>query len=188
VSVTIGGLDLENTFFNSKKRNIKGTSSEIENENITLLLVLFIKTISNSCCSRLVDDTKHIETRDGSSVLSSLSLRVVEIGRDGNYSRFDGSTKISLSDFLHLHEDHGRNLLSLELFSFTLVLDDNHRLIISSWLNFEWPKLDISLNGGVLKFTTDESLGIKNGVKRVSGGLILGRITYKTLVFSEGDV
>ena len=82
MSVTVGGLDFENTFFNSKKGYIKSTTSKIEDQNISLLSVLFIETISDGSSSRLINNSENVETRDGTSILSCLSLRVIEISRD----------------------------------------------------------------------------------------------------------
>ena len=65
----------------------------------TLKTHLLVQTISNSSSSGLVDDSKHIETRDGSSILGSLALRVIEVGWHGNNSICDilQQTKIILN-------------------------------------------------------------------------------------------
>ena len=79
-------------------------------------------------------------------------------------------------------------MLSLEFLGFSLVLNDNHWLVISSGFNLERPKFAISLDGLVSKLSTDESLGIEDGVERVSGSLILGGISDESFLVSEGNV
>ena len=79
-------------------------------------------------------------------------------------------------------------MLGLEFLLLALVLDNNHWLLVSSWLDLEWPELDISLDGLVREFSTDESLGIEDGVQWISGGLIFGGISNESLIFGEGNV
>lgn len=82
VGVTIGGLDLEDSLLHLKNGNIEGSSSEIvDGDDRRIVLV---KTVSESGGSGLVDDSENLKTGDGTSVSGSLSLRVVEVGGDGD--------------------------------------------------------------------------------------------------------
>jgi len=188
VSVTIGGLDFENTIFNSEEGNIEGTTTEIEDEDVALALALLVETVSDSGSGRLVDDTLHVEASNGTGVLGSLSLGVIEISGDSDDSRGDGLSEISLSDFLHLGEDHGGDLLSLEFLLLALEVDDDHGLLTGAALDLEGPESDVALDSLVAKLATDEALGIEHGVSGVSGGLVLSSITDETLLLGEGDV
>jgi len=107
MGVTIGSFDFEDTIFNGEKGHVKSTTTKIEDENVLLTLTLLVETVSNSGGSRLVDDTLDVEASDGSSILGSLSLTIIEIGWDSDDSTGDGLSEISLSDFLHLGQDHG---------------------------------------------------------------------------------
>ena len=82
MSVTGGGLDGKDTSLDGKKRDIEGTTTEIENENGLLLLGLGVETVSDGSGGGLVDDTQNLETGDGTSVLGSETLRVVEVSGD----------------------------------------------------------------------------------------------------------
>ena len=115
-------------------------------------------------------------------------MGVVEISWDSDDSRFNGLSEVSFGDFLHLGEDHGGDLLSLEFLFFTLVLNNDDWLSVGTSLDLEWPELDVFLDGLVSILSTDESLGIEDSVGWVSGGLVLGSITDESLVGSEGDV
>ncbi len=72
--------------------------------------------------------------------------------------------------------------LSLEL------THDDHGLVASTSLNFEGPLLNVSLYILVMELTADKTLNIKHSVGWVSGSLLLGSITDKYLLFSEGNV
>jgi len=149
MSVTISSLDFKDTIFNCEEGYIEGTTTKIEDENVLLSLTLLVKTVGNSSSGGLVDDTGNIESSNGTGILGGLSLTIVEIGWDGDDSRADGFTEISLSNFLHLGKDHGGDFLGLELLLFTLEVDDNHGLLTGSRLDFEWPKSNIFLDSSV---------------------------------------
>lgn len=109
VSVTSGGLDFEDTFFNGQEGNIECTTAQIKNENVALARNLLVKAVGNSGSSRFVDDTQNSQTRDHTSILGCLSLGVVEVSRDGNDSIGDYGAQIGFSSLLHFDKNHGRN-------------------------------------------------------------------------------
>ena len=115
MSVTSGCEHLEDTVIDSQDRDIEGTTTKIENDDV--LLVLLVKTVGNSGGGRLVDDTEDLESSDDTSVLGGLSLGVIEVGWDGDDGVLDVLTEVLLSDLLHLGEDHGRDFLWAELLS-----------------------------------------------------------------------
>jgi len=123
VSVTSSGLDLEDTLLNGEKRDIECSSSEIEDEDVLLTLGLLVETVSDSGGGGLVDDAENVESRDNTSILSGLTLRVVEVSGDGDDGVGDGGSEVSLSGFLHLEEDHGGDFLRSEFLSLSLVVD-----------------------------------------------------------------
>lgn len=87
-----------------EKRHIKSTTTQIEDEDMPLLICLpGTKTVSNGSGGGLVNYTEDVHARNGTSVLGSLSLVVVEISRDSNNGFFDRLAKLGLGDFLHLH-------------------------------------------------------------------------------------
>jgi len=107
VSVTSGSLNLEDTLLDSQKGHIESSSSEIEDENIALTGGLLVETVGDSSGGRLVDDTEDVETRNHTSILGSLTLGVVEVGRNSNDGVIDGTAKVRFGSLFHLGKDHG---------------------------------------------------------------------------------
>ena len=60
MSVSIGGLDFENTFFNGEEGYIESTTTEIKDQNILFLGWLFVQTIGNSGSSGFIDNSKYV--------------------------------------------------------------------------------------------------------------------------------
>jgi len=72
--VTGGGLDLEDTLLDGQERDIEGSSSEVEDEDVLLTGVLLVETVGDGSGGGLVDDSENVETSDQTGVLGSLSL------------------------------------------------------------------------------------------------------------------
>lgn len=156
VSVTSSGLDLEDTLLNGKERDIEGTSTKIEDEDVLLTLLLLVKTVGNGSGSGLVDDTENVEASNGTSVLGGLPLVVVEVGGDGDDGLLDLLAELGLGDLLHLDEDHGGHFLGRESLGLVEVLDlDLGGSIVVD--DLERPGLDVLLDGGVIKSAADKT-------------------------------
>ena len=102
MGITGSCSNLEDSVIDSEKGNIEGTTTKIEDDNVLLTLAL-VNSIGNSCSGGLVDDTEHIKASDHTSVLSSLSLSIIEICRYSDNSVLHFASEVVLSYFLHLH-------------------------------------------------------------------------------------
>ena len=74
MSISRGSLDGEDSTGDGQKRDIESSSSEIENEDEFLLFGFsgsVVESVSDSGGSRLVDDSKNIETSDRSGILQN---------------------------------------------------------------------------------------------------------------------
>jgi hypothetical protein len=118
VSISGSGFHREDTACDVQQWNIEGSSTKIKDKNIFFCLTLLIKTIGDGCGSWLVDDTQNIQPGDGPGILSSKTLRIVEIGwntgiiwvrrpkdnyfnlRDNSF--LDGLAQFGFRDLLHL--------------------------------------------------------------------------------------
>ena len=145
MGVTGSSLDGEDTTLDVEEGHIEGTTTEIVDQDVALLLRLArAETVGDSGGSGLVDDTEDVEARDGTGVLGGLTLVVVEVGGDGDDSLLDLLAELGLSNLLHLwgglvavpklffrriaylDKDHGGDLLGGELLGFAEVLDLDH--------------------------------------------------------------
>jgi len=73
--------------------------------------VLLVFAVGQSSCSGLVDNPAHIQAGDLTSLLGSLTLRIVEVSRHGNHRIGYFLTQIILSRLLHFLKNHSRDFL-----------------------------------------------------------------------------
>ena len=186
VSVAGGRLDLEDTLLNGQEGNIESTATQVENEDIALTLDLLVETVGDGGSSGLVNDTEDVKAGNETGVLGSLTLRVVEVGRDRDNGVVDGTTEVGLGGLTHLSEDHGGDLLRGELLGLTLELNLDDRLAVLVD-DLEGEVLHVGLNLGVGELAANQTLGVEDRVLGVHSDLVLGRITDQTLSVSEGN-
>ena len=204
--VTSGSLDGEDTALDVEEGNIESTTTKVVDQDVALLVGLAgTETVGNGGSGRLVDDTEDVQARDGTGVLGGLPLVVVEVGRDGDDGLLNLLAELDLSNLLHLFtlsaaapersttdmtdlaQNHGGDLLSGESLGLAQVLH-LHLGVVGALLNdLEWPGLDVLLDGGVVVSPADQTLDIEDGVGRVHGSLVLGRLTDETLLRGEGN-
>src|SRR5690606_33264234 len=117
-------------------------------------------------------------------VLGSLTLRVVEVGRDSNDGVLDLLVEVGLGSLLHLVEDKATNLRWRVLLAASL----NPSIAVGVGNNLEGNLLDVRLDLSVRVLATDETLGGKEGVFGVDDGLTLSSNTNQALaVLSESN-
>mmetsp|Transcript_25648 Transcript_25648/g.36027 ORF Transcript_25648/g.36027 Transcript_25648/m.36027 type:complete len:248 (+) Transcript_25648:1127-1870(+) len=186
VSVSIGGFDFKNSRVDGQDSDIKSTTTKIKDKNI-LFSSLLVKTIRNGSSSWLVNNTKNVKSGDGSSILGSLSLSIIEICRASNNGVGNLSSKVSFSSFLHFGKNHSRNFFWRIDFGFSLKFDLDVRL---SFLFDDgvWVKLLVSLNLSIVETSSNESLNIEDSVFWVQCSLVFGSFSNKSLGVSEGNI
>lgn len=174
VGVTSSSLDSENTALDVQQRHIESTTTQVINQHVTLLVRFSgTKTIGNRCSGRLVDDSQNIQARNGTSVLSSLALVVVEVSWHGNNSLLHLLSELGLRNFFHLpvvstgdpywgncrfylHKDHRRDFLGSKGLVFAEVFDFHNR--VSSLVDdLEGPRLNILLHNRVFVASANET-------------------------------
>lgn len=186
MGVASSGLDLEDTFLDGEERDIEGTTTQVEDENVALALDLLVESVGDGSSSRLVDDTEHVETGNETSILGGLTLAVVEVGGDSNDGVVDGATEISLSSLSHLGQNHGGDLLGCKGLGLALELDldDGLGSLVD---DLEGEMLHVGLDLRIAELATDQSLGVEDSVMGVHGNLVLGGITNQSLSVGEGN-
>ena len=88
------------------------------------------------------------------------------------------------ADALRCRTDHGATY-ELLLLALVLDLDDGLSTLVDDLVR---PVLHVGLNISVRELSSDESLGVEDGVVRVHGDLVLGGITDESLRVVESDV
>lgn len=188
MSISCSGLDLEDSVIDLQKWNIKGSSTKIEDKNVSLALVFLVESISDCGGSWLVNDSQNVEAWNCASILCGLSLGVIEIGWYCNDGIFDFLANIGFGDFFHLGQNHRGNLFGMEFLVFSFVFDRYDWFSLGSFFNLKRPVFHIRLNNWIIELSANKSLGIENSVVWVFGCLIFGSITDKSFCFSEGDI
>lgn len=175
VGVTGGSLDFEDTLLDGQEGHIESTTSEIEDEDVPLADDLLVETVSDSSGSGFVDNTEDVKAGNDTGILGGLSLRVVEVGRDGDDGVGDGGAEVGLSGLFHLEEDHGGDFFgrlrgnkliigsragtqarkaTYEFLRLALEFDLDVRLA-SLVGNLEGEVLDVGLDFGIIELSSD---------------------------------
>ena len=84
VSVTVGGLHLENTLLHLQNGDIESTTTEIVDSDYGA--VCTVQTISKGSSRGLVDDTQDVKASNLTGVFCGLALGVIEVCRDSDDS------------------------------------------------------------------------------------------------------
>jgi hypothetical protein len=163
--ITVSGLDFENTVLDFKDGDIESTTTKIVDGNN--LITSLVETIGKSSGSRLVDDTEDVKTGNLTGILGSLTLSIVEVGRNSNDGVVGLLTEETFSSFLHLTEDKRTNLGRRVLLALSL----NPSVTIAVRNNIIGDSLCISLHSGIGESTTNKTLGSIDGVGRVDNSL-----------------
>ena len=182
MGITVGGLHLEHTLVNLEDGDIEGTSTKIEDGDDAVGIL--VKTVSKSSGGGLVDDTEDVKTGNLTGILGGLTLRVVEVGRDGDDGVLDGLAEVGLGSLLHLVQDETTDLRRRVLLATGL----DPGITVGVLDNLEGHLLDILLDLLVGVLATDQTLGGEKSVLGVDNGLTLSGNTNETLtVGSEGN-
>ena len=64
---------------------------------------------------RFIDDSHDVKTGNDSSIFGGLTLGVVEVGGHSDNGMSYGFTEVGFGSFLHLDQNHGRDLFGCEL-------------------------------------------------------------------------
>mmetsp|Transcript_4706 Transcript_4706/g.10345 ORF Transcript_4706/g.10345 Transcript_4706/m.10345 type:complete len:392 (+) Transcript_4706:682-1857(+) len=187
MGITVGGQNFKNSRVDGQQSDIECTSSKIENKDVGFTSGL-VHTVGNCGSGRLVDDTFDLHSGNSTGILGCLTLGIVKVSRNGNNSVLDFLTQESFGGGLHLLKNHCGNFFWGVVGFLSGDCNLDHRLVLVGD-NFIGDKFLVGLDGFVGKFTSNQTLDIKDGIFRVDGCLILGGISNETLgVIQEGNV
>mmetsp|Transcript_32094 Transcript_32094/g.102096 ORF Transcript_32094/g.102096 Transcript_32094/m.102096 type:complete len:161 (+) Transcript_32094:506-988(+) len=134
---------LENGVLDGENRDVERATAHVEDQDVdlialaaaagaALLLVraLLVEAIGNGCCCGLVHNPQDIKACNLASVLCGLTLRVVEVRRHRDDGVSNALTHKGLCSLFHLNEDHGGNLLGVELLEHILEPNLYHGFVV----------------------------------------------------------
>ena len=108
MGVAAGGQNLEDAVADFHQRHVEGAAAQVVDQ--TLVRVALVQTVGQSGRGGLVDDALHVQTGDAARVLGGLTLRVGEVGRNGDDGLGDGLAQIAFRVGLQLLQNHGADL------------------------------------------------------------------------------
>ena len=109
VSITVGSQNLKRTAGQFEDGHIKRAAAEVEYEH--RFVFVLVEAISQSSCRRFVDDTQNFETGNLTSIFGSLTLAVVEVSRNRDYSLANGFAEVCFSVSFELLQNHSGDFL-----------------------------------------------------------------------------
>ena len=178
MGVAVGRLDLEDAIAQLEDRDVERTATKIVDGDRLILGGVLSESVCQSRGGGFVDDSLDLETRDPAGVLRGLSLRIVEVCRDGDDGFGDGLPEIVLRGLLHLHQDLGGDLLRAEELAADVHLD----LIACSGDDLVGDQLGLLRHLMVL--ASHEPLDGEHGVLRIRYHLVLRRAADDTLALA----
>ena len=168
MGVAVGGLDLEYALAELEDGNVEGAAAEIVDGDGLFLLLVLVETVGEGGGGRLVDDTLDLEAGDLARVLRRLSLRVIEIGGDGDDGFGDRFAEIVFGRLLHLLEDEGRDFLGTV--GLARGVDSDVRTVVENMIRHE-----LGLVGYLRILAPHEALDRVHGVLGIGDHLVLRR-------------
>ena len=173
--IAIGRFDFEHAIANFKDRDVKRTAAKvIDRDGFVFVLIHAVRKRSSR---RLVNDTQHFKPCNQASILSGLTLGIVEIGWNGDNRLRDGFAQIGFRCFLHLLQNECRNLRWRIIFAAGLnpciaglTLDDAVR-----------DEAHVLFGHGIIKAAADKALHCVNRAFWIGDSLTLGWLSDQTL-------
>merc|ERR1711962_693543 len=124
MSITSSRFHLKDSVINAQNGNIKSSTSKIKDQDVAFARSFFlVQSVSNSSSSWFIDDPKNIQASNDPSIFGGLSLTIIEVSRNGNYSFSYSRSKIGLSSIFHLDQNHGTDLFWSKSFFLILILN-----------------------------------------------------------------
>jgi hypothetical protein len=78
MSVSVGSDDLKDSIIDGQERNVEGSATQVEDQNVFLSFLL-VHAIGDGSSGRLIDDSHHVESGNNAGVLGGLALSIIEV-------------------------------------------------------------------------------------------------------------
>ena len=108
MSVAVGRQHLEDPVRHVQNRDVERAAPQVEHRD--LLVLLLFQPVCQGRRGRLIDDPRHLQSRDLPRVLRRLPLAVVKVSRHRDHGFPDLVPEIALGRLLQLAQNHPRDL------------------------------------------------------------------------------
>ena len=173
VGISVGRFYFEYAISQFKNRYIERTATEVEYGDFHIF-ICFVETVGQSCGSRFVDNTAHIQAGDFARFFGCLTLRVVEVSRYGNNGFVDLLSQIVFGRFFHFLKDHGRYFLRRIK---TPVDVDTRHIVFAAYYFIRYTG-DFVLD--LIEVFTHETFDREDRTSRVGDSLTFGGVAHFT--------
>jgi hypothetical protein len=177
--------DFEDTVVDGEEGDIEGSTTEIVDDDLGFTALL-VESVGDGGGGRFVDDAEDVEACDGTGVLGSLTLSVVEVGGDGDDGVSDFFAEVGFGGLLHLCEDHSGDLSQAS----ANVREARRRRQTSSGVNslssplcltliIGFPPLLVSLNGQCLTSRLTSASSYLRPMRRLASKTVFSGLVWK---------
>mmetsp|Transcript_6898 Transcript_6898/g.20683 ORF Transcript_6898/g.20683 Transcript_6898/m.20683 type:complete len:142 (+) Transcript_6898:3566-3991(+) len=140
MSVPAGRKNIKDPSINGKQGHIKGPTPQIIHDDVlfTIGSIICIHPMGNCCSSRFIDYSLHLQSSNNSRIFSRLPLSIIEVCRDSDNGALHVVSKVSLSNKLHLLQDHCGDFLRGERQILIILRNHNSRHTSGVFRNLVW--------------------------------------------------
>ena len=166
---------MKGTLTQFQNGDVKGATTEVENSDGLLLLLLH--TVGQGGSGRLIHNAQNLQPCYFARILGRLALAIVEIGRHSDHRFSDLFSKIGFGVHLHLLQNHGRNL-GRAIF----IAPHNHLGIAIGRLHYLIGQyLLVPLHRRVIELSPHKAFDTEDGIIWIGDRLPLGHLPREPL-------
>src|SRR6202165_34634 len=180
--VDVGRLHLEAAVADLKDRHVESAAAEIvDRDGAGLRLV---ETVSECGSGRLVDDAQHFKAGDLAGILGGLTLRVVEIGGNGDDGLIDLLAEMGFRGLFHLLQNESGDLRG----RVGLAVGFDPGIAVGRLDDLVGDKLLVLFDHRIVVAAADQALDRKDGALGIGHRLALGGLADEALaIVTKGD-
>ena len=180
--VAVGRLHLEHAVADLQDRDVEGAAAEVVHRDGAGLRL--VEAVGERGRGRLVDDAQHFKAGDLAGVLGGLTLRVVEIGGNGDDGLIDLLAEMGFGGLLHLLQDESGDLRG----RIGLAVGFDPGIAVGCLDDLVGDELLVLLDHRIVVAAADEALDREEGALGIGHRLALGGLADEALaIIAEGD-
>lgn len=181
--ITMSTKNFKHPIINGKNGHVKCSSTQVKYKDI--LLIFYLKSISNSSSSRLIQHPDHIQSCNGSCIFCCLSLGIIKVGRNRNDSSLNILSYVWFGNCFHFAENHSWYFLWCICCVFTMLAGDGDVWSFILLNNAIGKVFSVLLDDWITVPSPDESFHVINSSRGVD--LCFRHLPNQYFIICEGD-